>query len=57
MLALNKGAIYICMPSKALYTLRKAFTDAGGHWCTFVIWAKNIFTLGRSDYQRQYRWG
>ena len=21
---------------------------------TFVIWAKNAFTLGRSDYQRQY---
>ena len=27
---------------------------AGGHWSTFVIWAKNHFTLGRSDYQRQY---
>ena len=30
------------------------FTEAGGHWSTFVIWAKNTFTLGRSDYQRQY---
>src|SRR5207302_3454275 len=29
-------------------------TDAGGHWSTFVIWAKHHFTLGRSDYQRQY---
>ena len=28
--------------------------EAGGHWSTFVIWAKNAFTLGRSDYQRQY---
>ena len=28
--------------------------DAGGHWSTFVIWAKHHFTLGRSDYQRQY---
>ena len=27
---------------------------AGGKWSTFVIWAKNTFTLGRSDYQRQY---
>ena len=26
----------------------------GGKWSTFVIWAKNTFTLGRSDYQRQY---
>lgn len=28
--------------------------NAGGHWSTFVIWAKSNFTLGRSDYQRQY---
>ena len=27
---------------------------AGGKWSTFIIWAKNTFTLGRSDYQRQY---
>ena len=27
---------------------------AGGKWSTFVIWAKNTFTLGRADYQRQY---
>jgi len=26
----------------------------GGKWSTFVIWAKNTFTLGRADYQRQY---
>jgi hypothetical protein len=54
MLAVNKSAIYICMSSSELHTLREAFTDAGGHWSTFVIWAKNTFTLGRSDYQRQY---
>ena len=23
-------------------------------WSTFIIWAKNTFTLGKSDYQRQY---
>ena len=34
--------------------LQKAFREAGGKWSTFVIWAKNTFTLGRSDYQRQY---
>jgi DNA modification methylase len=37
-----------------LHTLYKAFTEAGGHWSTFVVWAKNTFTMGRSDYQRQY---
>ena len=52
--AVTKGAIYICMSSSELHTLFRAFTDAGGHWSTFVIWAKHHFTLGRSDYQRQY---
>ena len=54
MLAMTKGAIYICMSSSELHTLFRAFTDAGGHWSTFVIWAKHHFTLGRSDYQRMY---
>jgi DNA modification methylase len=53
-LAVTKGAVYICMSSSALHTLHQAFTEAGGHWSTFVIWAKNVFTMGRSDYQRQY---
>jgi DNA modification methylase len=53
-LAVTKGAIYICMSSSELHTLHEAFTDAGGYWSTFLIWAKHHFTLGRSDYQRQY---
>ena len=53
-LAVNKGAIYICMSSSELHTLERAFREAGGHWSTFIIWAKNTFTMGRSDYQRQY---
>ena len=53
-LAVTKGAAYICMSSSELHTLQKAFKEAGGHWSTFVIWAKNTFTLGRADYQRQY---
>ena len=54
MLAVTKGGIYICMSSSELDTLQKAFREAGGKWSTFVIWAKNTFTLGRADYQRQY---
>ena len=54
MLAVNSGAIYICMSSKELHHLFEAFQKAGGHWSTYVIWAKHTFTLGRSDYQRQY---
>ena len=53
-LTVTKGAVYICMSSSELDTLQKAFREAGGKWSTFVIWAKNTFTLGRSDYQRQY---
>jgi hypothetical protein len=54
LLSVTKGAVYICMSSSELHTLQKAFTAAGGHRSTFVIWAKDRFTLGRSDYQRQY---
>ncbi len=49
-----KGAIYICMSSSELDTLQSAFRQAGGHWSTFIIWAKNKFTMGQADYQRQY---
>jgi DNA modification methylase len=28
--------------------------EAGGHWSDTIIWAKDRFTLGRADYQRQY---
>ncbi|WP_412057316.1 site-specific DNA-methyltransferase [Bartonella sp. DGB2] len=54
MLEHTKGALYICMSSSELDTLQSAFRKAGGKWSTFIIWAKNTFTLGRSDYQRQY---
>jgi len=53
-LAVTKGAVYVCMSSSELHTLQRAFTTAGGKWSTFVIWAKSTFTLGRADYQRQY---
>ena len=52
--SVTKGACYICMSSSELDTLQRAFRAAGGKWSTFVIWAKNTFTLGRADYQRQY---
>jgi len=54
LIAVCHGAIYICMSSSELHTLYRAFSEAGGHWSTFLIWAKHHFTLGRSDYQRQY---
>ena len=53
-LAVCGGAVYISMGSSELHTLYRAFTEAGGHWSTYVIWVKNTFTLGRSNYQRQF---
>ena len=54
MLGVSRGPLYLCMSSGELHQLHAAFTAAGGHWSTFVVWAKPQFTLGRSDYQRQY---
>jgi DNA modification methylase len=54
MVKVCKGALYICMSSSELHTLHTAFISAGGKWSTFIIWAKNNFTMGRADYQRQY---
>jgi DNA modification methylase len=54
LLSVTDGAVYVCMSSSELHTLQRAPVEAGGHWSTFIIWAKDTFTLGRSDYQRQY---
>jgi len=54
LLAVCRGAVYLCMSSSELHTLFKAFKEAGGHWSTFIMWVKDHFTLGRSNYQRQY---
>ncbi len=54
LLAVTDGACYVCMSSSELHTLQRAFLEAGGHWSTFVVWAKDNFTLGHADYQRQF---
>jgi DNA modification methylase len=41
--------VYIAMSPSQLHTLRVAFEKAGSHWSTFIVWAKNTFTLDRSD--------
>lgn len=48
------GAVYICMSCKEWPSLHAAFVEAGFHWSTTVLWVKDVFTLGRSDYQRQH---
>ncbi len=53
-LAVCKGAVYICMSSSELHTLRRAYIEAGGHWSGIIIWVKNHFTLGWGDYRHNY---
>lgn len=50
----DHAPFYICMSSKELGTLKNAFEENKGHWQGFLIWVKNTFTLGGSDYQHQY---
>lgn len=52
--AQSHAAFYICMSPKELGALKQAFEDAGGHWQSHIIWVKNNFTLGGSDFQHQY---
>ena len=48
------GALYICMSTKEWATVSRVLAEAGGHWSDTLIWAKDRFVLGRSDYQRGY---
>ena len=48
------GAMYICMSSREWPVVCRALAEAGAHWSDTIIWAKDRFTLGRADYQRQY---
>lgn len=54
LLRFTDGAVYSCMSSKELPLLSRVFAELGGHWSDTLVWAKDAFTLGRADYQRQY---
>jgi DNA modification methylase len=32
----------------------RVLAEAGAHWSDTIIWVKDLFTLGRADYQRHY---
>jgi len=55
LIAVCRGAIYVCISSSEMHTLYQAFTLAGGHWSAFIIWPQHPLTPGRSDYFRQYQ--
>ena len=47
----DDGAAYVFHADSKGLTFRQAFSDAGFKLSGCCIWAKNTFTLGRSDYQ------
>ncbi|MBI9112271.1 DNA modification methylase [Maridesulfovibrio ferrireducens] len=54
-LALKKGGpIYVAHGESESINFRSAFQDAGFKTASCVIWAKNAFVLGRSDFQPQH---
>jgi DNA modification methylase len=53
-LAAVDGPVYICMSGKEWPLVSRVLAEEGGHWSTTIVWAKDTFTLGRSDYQHQY---
>lgn len=48
------GAVYICMSIKEWPSVQQSFVAHGFHRSDTILWVKHCFTLGRSDYQRQY---
>ena len=56
LIAVCKGAIYVCMSSSEVHTLYRAFSDAGVHRSTFVnrrastlySWQVGLSALGRT---------
>ena len=49
-----KGSLYICMSTRECPSVSRILVESGAHWSDTVTWAKDRFTLGRADYQRQY---
>jgi DNA modification methylase len=46
--------VYIVMSSREWPTVQLAATEAGYHWSSTIIWAKDTFVLSRKDYNTQY---
>ena len=50
----TQGAMYIFSSAKEWHSVASSLEMQGAHWSTTIIWVKNHFTLGRSDYQRGF---
>lgn len=49
-----KGDLYCVLGASEWPNLDLALRGAGYHWSATIIWAKDIFVLGRSNYHRRY---
>lgn len=50
----SNGAVYIFMSCFEMDNLKREFEALGGCVSTLIVWSKNHFAIGKSDYQRQY---
>lgn len=48
------SAIYVASADLEAINFQSAFKSAGFHMCPPLVWAKNSFVVGRSDYQYQH---
>lgn len=48
------AAYYVCYASRSAIEFRQAIVDAGLLLKQDLVWCKNVFTLGRQDYQWQH---
>jgi DNA modification methylase len=48
------GDAYVVLGASEWPSLDRVLRDAGFHWSATVIWVKDAFVLGRSNYHRRY---
>jgi DNA modification methylase len=53
-LKVTDGPSFVCMSSKEVPSLAKAWSDGGGAIVRWLFWAKDRFTLSRGDYHHQH---
>lgn len=49
-----EGDMYCCLGTREWPTLDKAMRGNGYHWSGTIVWVKDAFVLGRSNYHRRY---
>jgi DNA modification methylase len=46
--------IYLVMSAQEWHVIQKTLLEAGFHWSSTIIWAKDRLVLSRKDYHTQY---